>query len=70
MARPQHIALQRGFVEDQRIDGAQPSLVQRGVRRRATQQQVGQDQQQAEDDERHSARRPDHGEDPARADKA
>ena len=61
MARPQHIAMQRGLVEGQRIDGAQPPVVQRGIRRSAAQQQVGQDQQQAEDDERHSARRSGHG---------
>ena len=65
MAGPQDIALQVGFVQDQRVDRAQPPFVQRGIRRRAAQQQVGQDHQQAEDDERHSARRPDHGEDPA-----
>jgi hypothetical protein len=34
----------------------------------SAQQEVGQDQQQAEDDEHHPARRPDH-EDPARSDR-
>jgi hypothetical protein len=69
VAGPQDIALQGGFIEDQRVDRAQPPFVQRGIRRGATQQQVGQDPQQADDDEHHSARRPDHGGDPARADK-
>ena len=69
VARPQHIAMQRGLMEVQRIDGTQPPLMLRGVRRSAAQQQVGQDQQQTEDDEHHSARRAGHGVDPARSDK-
>ena len=69
MAGLQHIAMQRGLIQGQRVDGTQPPLVQCGVRRGAAQQQVGQDQQQAEDDEHHSARRSGHGKDPARSDK-
>ena len=51
MTRLEHIALQRGLVEGQRVDGAQPLLVQRGVGRGAAQEEIGQDEQQAEDDE-------------------
>ncbi len=69
MAGLQHIAMQRGLIQGQRVDGTQPPVVQCGVRRGAAQQQVGQDQQQAEDDEHHSARRSGHGKDPARSDK-
>ena len=55
VARPQHIALQRGLIEDQRIDRTQPPLVQRRIRGRAAQKEIGQHQQQAEDDQRQPA---------------
>ena len=57
----EHVAMQRSLVEGERIDGAQPSFVQLGVGRGATEQEIGQHEQQPEDDQRHSGRRAGHG---------
>ena len=53
--------MQRGFVEGQRVDGAQPLLVQRGIGREAAQQEIGQHQQQAKEDQPHPGRGTGHG---------
>jgi hypothetical protein len=65
MTRLEDVAMQRGLVEAQRIDGAQPPLLQLGVRRKAAQKEIGQHEQQAQDDQRHSSGDAGHGGAPA-----